>query len=79
MIYDCCTLFHELDLLELRLATLNGVVDRFVIAEATRTFTGRPKELFFEKNRSRFARFEGKIRYVAVDGLMPEEEDARDM
>ena len=33
MIYDCFTFFNELDLLEIRLNTLNDVVDRFVIAE----------------------------------------------
>ena len=58
MIYDCFTFFNELDLLEIRLHTLKDVVDKFVIAEATRTYTGKPKNLFFAENRMRFSEFE---------------------
>lgn len=79
MTYDCFTFFNELDLLEIRLNTLNDVVDRFVIAEATRTHRGQPKELLFEKNRDRFAAFADKIDYVVVDDLLPEEEVAKDL
>ena len=78
MIYDCFTFFNELDLLEIRLDTLKDVVDRFVIAEATRTHTGKEKELLFEKNRERFAEFADKITYVVVDDLLPEEEVGKD-
>jgi beta-1,4-mannosyl-glycoprotein beta-1,4-N-acetylglucosaminyltransferase len=39
MVYDCFTFFNELDLLEIRLNTLDAVVDKFVIAEATGVFT----------------------------------------
>ena len=74
MTYDCFTFFNELDLLEIRLNTLNDVVDRFVIAEATRTYRGHPKELLFEKNRDRFAAFADKIDYIVVDDLLPTEE-----
>lgn len=78
MIYDCFTFFNELDLLEIRLNTLNDVVDRFVIAEATRTYSGKPKELLFEKNRERYAAFADKITYIVVDDLLPEEEISKD-
>ena len=74
MIYDCFTFFNELDLLEIRLNTLNDVVDRFVIAEATRTYMGKRKELLFERNRERYAAFADKIIYVVVDDLLTEEE-----
>ncbi len=77
-VFDCFTFFNELDLLEIRLNTLNAVVNRFVIAEATRTHSGKPKELLFEKNRSRYAAFADKITYVVVDDLLPEEEVAKD-
>ena len=73
MIYDCFTFFNELDLLEIRLNTLKDVVDCFVIAEATRTYRGKPKELYFEKNRKRYANFLDRIRYIVVDDLLPEE------
>ena len=79
MIYDCFTFFNELDLLELRLNTLSEVVDRFVICEATRTYTGKPKKLLFEENRGRFAKFAQKITYIAVDDLLPEEEVVKDL
>lgn len=78
MTYDCFTFFNELDLLEIRLNILNEVVDRFVIAEATRTHRGQPKELLFEKHRARFAAFADKITYIVVDDLLPEEDVAKD-
>ena len=78
MVYDCFTFFNELDLLEIRLNTLNDVVDRFVIAEATRTHRGRPKELIFEQNRARYAAFAEKITYIVVEDLLPEEEVEKD-
>ena len=78
MVYDCFTFFNELDLLEIRLNTLKDVVDCFVIAEATRTHRGKPKELFFEKNRERYASFLDRIRYIVVDNLLSEEEVEKD-
>lgn len=79
MIYDCFTFFNELDLLEIRLHTLKDVVDKFVIAEATRTYTGKPKALLFAENRERFSDFADKIIYVRVDDLLPEEEVSQDI
>ena len=67
MIYDCFPFFNELDLLQLRLHTLDPYVNRFVIEESTRTFSGEPKELLFEKHRDLFAPFLDKIDYVVVD------------
>lgn len=69
MIYDCFSFFNELDLLELRLRTLEDAVDRFVLAEATCTYTGKPKPLYFAENRQRFARWLDRIIYVLVDDL----------
>lgn len=67
MIYDCFAFFNELDLLEIRLNTLNEVVDRFVLVEATRTFQKTEKPLFFEQNKERFKPFLHKIEHVVVD------------
>ncbi len=61
--------FNELELLEIRLNELNSVVDVFILAEARHTFQKKPKELMFEKNKDRFARFLPKIRHVIVDEL----------
>lgn len=66
MVYDCIPFFNELDILNLRLHVLSDCVDRFIIEESTRTFSGEPKELCFEKNKEMFAPFLSRIDYVVV-------------
>ena len=66
-VYDCFPFFNELDLLEIRLHELAPVVDRFVLAEATTTFSGNPKPLYFSENRHRFAAFADRITHIVVD------------
>ena len=73
-VYDCFTYFNEDRLLDLRLRTLSDVVDVFVIVEATRSFTGRPKTLRFDP--SRFPEFADRIRHIVVDDLVPDAESA---
>lgn len=72
MVIDCIPFFNELDILKLRLHILDPLVDRFVIEEATHTFSGLPKDLCFEKNREMFEEFLPKITYMVVDNS-PEE------
>lgn len=67
MVYDCIPFFNELDILKLRLHILAPLVDKFIIEEATVTFSGEPKELCFEKNKELFAEFLPKIEYIIVD------------
>lgn len=67
MIYDCFTFFNELELLEIRLHELDSVVDKFVLVEATRTFQKKPKPLYFEENKQKFAPFLDKIIHIKVD------------
>jgi beta-1,4-mannosyl-glycoprotein beta-1,4-N-acetylglucosaminyltransferase len=67
MIYDCFTFYNELDLLQVRLHELHEVVDRFVLVEATQTFQGKPKPLFFKDNAAAFARYADKIIHVVVE------------
>ncbi len=67
MIYDCFTFFNEFDLLEIRLNELNSVIDKFVLVEATKTFSGIDKPLNFQKNKHRFEKFLHKIIHVIVD------------
>lgn len=66
MIYDCSLFFNELELLELRLKTLNKVVDYFVLAEADKTFVGNDKEFIFEKNKDKFHKYLDKIIYIKI-------------
>jgi len=75
MIYDCFMFFNELDLLEIRLSELAGVVDRFVLVESTRTHTNQPKPLYYHENRTRYSQFSSKIVHVVVED-MPSGEDA---
>jgi len=68
-VFDCFTFFNELDVLEIRLAELDPLVDHFVIVESTRTFTAKPKPLYFADNRKRYDRYAHKIIHVVVDDL----------
>lgn len=63
-IYDCFTFFNELDVLEIRLNELYDKVDKFVLVESTKTFNGKNKPLYFEKNRERFKKYSDKIVYL---------------
>ena len=67
MIFDCFTFFNELDILEIRLNEMASVVDRFVLVEASKTFQGADKPLYFNENKARFAPFLDKIEHVIVD------------
>ncbi len=66
-IYDCCLYFNEEQLLSLRFETLDKIVDTFVVAEATHTFSGKPKALHF--NPAHFGRFAAKIIHIVVDDM----------
>ena len=61
MIYDTFTFFKELDLLEIRLHELEGVVDKFVLVEADRTQSNNPKPFYYEENKERFRDYWDKI------------------
>ena len=65
-IYDGFLFFNELDLLEIRLNTLNDVVDHFILVEASVTHQGTPKSFIFEENKERFNKFLDKIIHVKV-------------
>ncbi len=69
MIVDCFTFFNELDILELRLSVLEGVVDRFVLCEAPFTFRGDPKPLVYAQNKERFARWNDRIVHLVYDAV----------
>ena len=77
IIVDSFIFYNELDMLEFRLTELNDVVDYFVIVEATHTFTGNKKELYYLKNKHRFNKFNDKIIHIVVDD-MPNTQNAWD-
>jgi len=68
-VIDTFTFFNELDMLLLRLTELDEVVDTFVLVEATLTFTGIPKPLHFQENKSLFEKFLHKIVHIVVEDL----------
>lgn len=76
-VYDAFIFFNELELLEMRLNILNDSVDYFVIVEATVTFSGLPKKLFFEENKHRFKQFEHKIIHYVTRDTPENENDLR--
>lgn len=77
-IYDVFNFFNELDLLTIRLNVLNDYVDYFVIVESTLTHSGKPKELYYEKNKDLFKGFEHKIIHYVIRNPLKSFEDARE-
>ncbi len=67
MMYDCFPFFNELDLLEIRLNTLNKVVDKFILVEASKTQSLVDKPFYFEENKGRYKEFLDKIIHVKVE------------
>ena len=66
MIVDCFLFFQELNILEIRLEYLCDTVDKFIIVEASESFSGKKKEFLFEKNISRFEKYLDKIFYFKI-------------
>lgn len=56
-VFDTFIFYNELELLEIRLNELADVVDRFVLVEADRTFTFKPKPLHFKEHEAEFDSF----------------------
>lgn len=70
-IYDCFTFFNELEILELRLASLYDVVDYFVIVEADKTHANIPKPFNFYEHLSDYEKYLPKIHYVMDKSVVP--------
>lgn len=67
-VFDCFCTNGEYDLLEIRFNILNKYVDKFVICEATETFSGNLKPLYWaERNKDRFEEWENKVIYHVVN------------
>jgi len=68
-IFDCFKFFNELELLDLRLMVLSEFVDYFILVEADKTHTGKPKDFIFETNKDKFQPYLDKIIYIKVEDL----------
>ena len=66
-VIDVFPFFNELDILEIRLNALDPYVDYFILSEATKTFSGLDKPLYYQENKERFAKFEDKIIHNIVE------------
>ena len=64
---DCFMYFDEDLVLEIRLNTLYKIVDKFIIAEATKNHAGQPKKLNFDINK--FSNFKDKIEYLVIEDI----------
>lgn len=77
-VYDCFPFFNELDLLDIRFAELDSVVDRWVITESTKTHSGQDKPLYFKDNLERYAKYLHKITHIVVEDQPPVPDDVND-
>ena len=66
MVVDCFTFNGENDILRLHLSILNDYVDKFIIVEADKTFTGASKPLYFFRDQRFFKPWWKKIEYYPV-------------
>jgi beta-1,4-mannosyl-glycoprotein beta-1,4-N-acetylglucosaminyltransferase len=76
-VWHLTTFLNELDVLEIKLATLDHLIDRYVIAEANVTQRGDPKPLILNDAltaQPRFSRWRHKIEVIEVTD-MPTEQD----
>jgi hypothetical protein len=66
-IYDTVMFLNEYDLLELRLREHYDHVDKFVIVECDRTYSGIYKGFNLEKHLDRYSQWMDKIDYIKVE------------
>lgn len=65
MVIDAFPFNDELDMLEMRLGQMDEVADHFVIIEVERTYRGAAKPLYYQQNKSRFAKWNHKIHSIS--------------
>jgi beta-1,4-mannosyl-glycoprotein beta-1,4-N-acetylglucosaminyltransferase len=66
---DSFIFYNEIDMLKYRLSILNEYVDYFVLVESNYTYSGKLKELFYEKNKEMFEDFNHKIIHIILPEL----------
>lgn len=59
--FDCVLINDELDILEIRLHTLDPVIEKFIVVESDLTHSGKPKPFHLHDNLSRFSEFRDKL------------------
>jgi len=66
-IFDCVPFYNEFDLLRLRIACLEDLVDGFIVVEAHQTHAGKPKPLYLSASGPADLRAHPKLSIHAVD------------
>ncbi len=66
-VVECFMFYNEADILEIKLAEHYPHIDRFVIVEGNRSFSGEPRALVFPQCAGRFAAYADKISYLPID------------
>jgi len=74
--FDIFTFFNELEVLDIRFNMLDDHVDYFVLIECNETFSGVPKELFYDKNKDMFKKYHHKIIHIITDDVPLDFSDA---
>lgn len=67
MIYDTFTYNGEFQVLKLHMSILGDYVDKFIIVEANKTFSGADKPLYFFRDQRFFKQWWKKIDYYVVN------------
>lgn len=67
-VYDAVLFSNEIEMLTLRWKELYPYITQFVLLEANSTFTGKPKPLYFARNRDQFKFVESRFTYGTVGG-----------
>jgi len=73
-IIDCFSFYNEFDMLKFRLKYLYDYVDYFVLVEATHTYAGNPKELYYQNNKHLFEPYNDKIIHIIAELTNKEQE-----
>ena len=69
-IIDCVTFYNEVEIIKFRLNYLKDIVDYFVISEATKTHSGKDREVVFPTIREELPDdIKDKIVYVLVEDM----------
>lgn len=76
MIYDCVIYFKEIDLLEFRIKYMKDYVDKFVIAESDKTFTGISKPYYLDEQKERLSKIIDLDRIIQKKLVTPFNGDA---
>lgn len=75
LVFDAFPFFNELELLDIRLNTLNEVVNYFVLVESRKNFQRQFKPLYFDESKHLFEPFLHKIKHIILDDI-PDHLDA---